>query len=190
MVRSAALLGMSVGLLLGASEAAVGQDASRAPEDGSYGVFFDLPSGGGTGFGLRKMLSPSANLGLGILVDYRWDERERTGEPTRSGEIWRIGVRPDVRLYKGGTGSVLPFLALAAEAAFTENDEGPFSRSGLDLGGSVGIGAEWFPVSGMSVSGSTGAEVVFRRQDLDPETSSRSFVLRLFRSALAFNLYF
>lgn len=163
------------------------QSDSVLPAIGSYGVSFGLPSGGGAAFGLRKMISPTTNAGLEIQIDFVWQDvaGEAVGpQPART--RFALGVSPDVRLYRGSSGPVVPFLELGATFTYQNGSSGWW---GVDnaLGG--GLGVEWFPLEAMSVSGSTGARASYRYQSAG-SSSVKSVILNLFHSELLLNLYF
>ena len=171
------------------------QESANVPEPGSYGFSFDLPSGGGTGFGIRRMMSPSSNLGVSIVVGYRKDDSERPAEPDETRTSWSIGLRPDLRLYRRNARSVLPFLSLEAEVGYNKQTADEFEASGFKLGMGVGVGAEWFPLEEMSISGSTGVNIAYRRRTtaadiLEQSLTDSALVVGLFQSALQLSLYF
>ena len=159
------------------------QSDSVLPASGSYGVSFGLPSGGGAAFGVRKMISSTTNAGLEIQIDFAWSDNAPAGaQRTR----FALGVSPDLRLYRGSSGPVVPFLELGL--AFTYQN-GPADFWGVNNAVGVGLGVEWFPLEAISVSGSTGARASYQYWTATGG-SNQSVGVSLFHSELLLNLYF
>jgi hypothetical protein len=81
----------------------------------------------------------------------------------------------------GGAG-----IGLAAGGEYADGPEGSWRAMGLL---EAGVGAEWFPVSGVSLSASTGIRATYGQnsgQGWSTETAS----VNAFRSSLLLNLYF
>lgn len=159
------------------------------PEVGTYGVAFNLPDGGGAGFGLRKMISERTNLGIDVTLDLDRREFEDEAIGTDAATDWSIAVSPDLRLYRDARGPVVPFLEIDALLGYAEESD---VRSGITVGAGAGIGVEWFPLDGMSISGSTGVSARFSHDESDTASpaSRDQFLVTAFRSQLTLNLYF
>lgn len=161
------------------------QDDSSTPAPGTYAVTFSLPSGGGGGFGVRKVLGSGANAGLELLLGYSRNSTDaQNGEVTRS--RYHLGLAPDVRLYRGSAAPVIPFVEISGDVSYLGSDDDAWE---LQAGTGIGLGVEWFPLTSMSVSGSTGLRLQLARTENDLVTSNR-LSLASVRSALRLNLYF
>ncbi len=156
------------------------------PSEGSWGVSFNLPDGGGTGLGVRKMVSDRTNFGVDLTLDV--DRRElENGAVSDERTSWIVGVNPDLRLYRSARGPVVPFIEVEARVQYGESNE---DVSSFGAGAGLGLGVEWFPLDRMSISGSTGLDVDYTRADAPSDTSSNRTSVRFFRSELTLNLYF
>lgn len=180
---------LTCALLLWGPASLAAQAESVTPSEGSYGLWFSLPDGGGAGLGVRKMLSSTTNFGIGVVFGFRWEDVDIPAGPQDARTSVSVGLRPDVRLYRSTSGRVIPFLALGGRFAY-QKQSGAFDAWAVDFGTDVGIGAEWFPVDDMSVSGATGVEVLYRHATNGGGGTNRSFALSVFRSELSINLYF
>jgi len=162
------------------------QEARAIPEPGRYGLSFRLPEGGGTGFGIRRIMTERINLGLEITFDYAWAETR--GEPLDLKSSGRsMGIHPDLRFYLRTTGRIVPFLMVAAGI---DHAKSPTDESFLGYLGRAGIGAEWFPVDRVSVVGSTGVGMTYSHLERTQNRERNNFDLTMFRSAITLNLYF
>jgi hypothetical protein len=166
--------------------AIVAQSQSSLPAAGSYGVSFSLPSGGGAGFGVRKMLSSIKSVGIEFQGGLSWREASQPSGDQESRTDVRLGVSPNIRLYNRVAGPVVPFLQVVGSLAYTS---APNDGWAVDGGGGVGLGVEWLPLPGMSISGTTGVNAVYRHS-VGGGLSQNSFNLGAVRSQLELNLYF
>jgi len=164
------------------------QEDPRVPAAGQYGLSFSVPEGGGAGIGIRKMLSERANAGVDVTLDWSWSDIDRPtplpDEESRS--TFRIGVMPNVRLYRGELRAVMPFVAFAAGGEYADGPEGSWVATGLL---EAGLGAEWFPVEAASLSASAGLRASYGHAS-SQSSSMETVGLGAFRSSLLLNLYF
>jgi len=162
------------------------QSPTSLPAVGTHAVTFSLPDGGGAGFGIRKMRSATTNVGVEIQfgVSRRWvDSGDNNEFPPDGGTSWLVGLRPDVRLYRRTEGPVLPFLEWNGHLGYQGASGG---RWVVDGSVGAGLGVEWFPLQGMSLSGSTGLAGTYTGAD----SGAHSLAVGMFRSELILNLYF
>lgn len=182
---------VTLGLLLGvaASPSALrAQEASRLPSPGAYGLSFRIPEGGGAGFGIRKLLSQHTNAGLDVLVDWSWRDTDRPFGPQQDAETsFRLGLVPNLRLYKQISNDVLPFLLVGATGDYAN---GPNDGWGWGVGSQLALGVEWFPASGVSLSGVAGMRIAYRYSTDGQGSSIRLVDVGAFRSELMLNVYF
>ncbi len=180
MIRSVSAA--SLALLIVCVPTSVRAQGHALPSTGSYGLSFSLPEGGGTGLGLRKMLSSRTSLGTTLIFGAGWQERSDSLAGDHSNSSVSVGVRPDLRLYRRSAGPVVPFVGLDAELTCQSASDDAWA-----LGGGVGVGAEWLPLRGMSVSGWTGVATRYRHSD-SGRASENAFNVGVFRSELTLNL--
>lgn len=164
----------------------LGQSRTTLPAAGSYGVSFSLPSGGGAGFGLRKMLSSTKSVGIEFQVGLSWRDASGPSGAQESRTDFRLGVSPNVRLYNRTAGPVVPFLQVSGRFSYAS---APDDGWAVDGGVGVGLGVEWLPLAGMSISGTTGVSAAYRHST-GGGLPQDSFSLGAFRSQLELNLYF
>lgn len=182
---------MVVGAVLAATLHAPGlcaQSSRSLPPVGKHAVTFSIPNGGGSGFGIRKMRSAATNVGLEVQlgVNRQWvDTGDNNDFPPDDRTSWSLGLRPDVRMYRRIEGPVIPFLEWSGRLGYRRASGGPWA---LDGAVGVGLGVEWFPLEGMSISGSTGMAGTYSRSNSTSTTNN--LALGLFRSDLILNLYF
>lgn len=185
-MKSSAVLVLLFGILGLFPESVVGQTQSPLPDPGSYGISFSLPSGGGAGFGIRRMLTGQRSLGAEIQLGLSWQDVDYPDNDEDSRTAFGIGVSPDLRLYRGTSGPVVPFIEVEGTISYQRSSGGAW---GMGAGAGVGLGVEWIPLEGMSISGSTGIAADFGHNDNHGRSADRLSV-GLFRSELKLNLYF
>ena len=162
------------------------QESRVIPEPGRYALSFQLPEGGGSGLGIRRMMTERINLGLEIAFDYAWSETRGEGLDLKSSGR-SMGIHPDVRVYLRTTGRIVPFLLVSTGIDYAKAPDG---QSFLGYFGRTGIGAEWFPFDRVSVVGSTGLGMTWGHYDRNLGRERDSFDVTMFRSAITLNLYF
>lgn len=161
------------------------QSARTLPAAGTWGLFFDLPDGGGSGVGLRRMLSEDRSLGLVLQFNAASLTREH-GTPPVTDEHSRFfaGVGADLRFYRRARGPVVPFVQTGTFVGY-ENGSG----DDWSLAGDLALGAEWLPLDQVSVSAFAGMRAAWRRAT-DSTVRDTATSLGLVRSGLALTLYF
>lgn len=165
---------------------AAGQTNDRLPLKGQYGISFAFPDGGGAGLGVRKLLSSTTNAGLELQFSVSHRNTEHPPAADVSASVWSFGLAPDVRLYRKIGVPVVPFLALDGIVRFQHAE----NSNVFSTGAGIGIGAEWFPIRSMSLSGSTGAVARYDHQEQPDGRIDNIVSLGLFHSELTLNLYF
>lgn len=165
---------------------------AQTPNAGSVGVAFNLPEGGGSGFGLRYLWSDGINMGVNVTFDLDYELASDDEVPMdESRTTWALGFTPDFRFYQGTYESIAPFFELGVGVQYAKIPEEDLRD--LAVSGSVGIGAEWFPTRSVGISGSTGLRTTFLHSTTgedDDEVVQDSVSATVFRSALSINFYF
>ena len=191
--------------LPGPAELGAQQSRDHAPGDGEWSVMFTLfEPDVVTHLGVFRMVGDRINLGL--EADLNWADGEQRvepddGIPTRAeGTTWTASVGPTVRWYGSRIGPVSPYLRsrLAIGWGGSElyvNDVRQNEEESVSVNLSLGIGAEWYPVSGIGIGGHTGIQ--WTRTDTDRRSDSQGTDydgttqnLRTFRSGLVISFYF
>jgi hypothetical protein len=156
---------------------------------GDYVLSFELPEGGGPGFGMGFQTSTRTRLGFFLRGQWnRSDYEDTTTGAEGTSRSWSVEGGPELRVYGLQARRVLPFLHLAAAGGY---GEAPDESTQTLVRGEVGFGAEWFPVRSVGISGQTGLGI--RRTRAEPGTSgptTTGLSAELFRSGLSLNLYF
>ncbi|HEV2736792.1 MAG TPA: outer membrane beta-barrel protein, partial [Longimicrobiaceae bacterium] len=197
-------------LLATVHAAAVAQEAPAGPNalrKGAWSLSFDLPVGPGSGeelgagLGVWRMVSGRTNLGVDLDAQYHRTGAEDGAGGEREREFARARLALAARRYLDTGRAVAPFLAGRVGAGIfreaTDGDDlpGSIAGRGWSVDASGGAGVEWFPVRGVSVSGSTGVGIDFERSRApagpepgDAETTG--FSIGTFTTRLGFRIYF
>ena len=177
--------------------------AQNRADNGDWSVAIALfESGTGTVFSAGRMFSD--RLHGAVEVTYRRadvsDDPEALSVGVKANALsgeWLIG--PTVRFYGAQRGPVVPYLR--AKVGFG-NAVSDLTIGGSDLRdqdtftiqGSVAIGAEWYPVKGIGISGHTGfqysRETMERYNENDILLKRTTDNLGTFRSSLMLSFYF
>jgi hypothetical protein len=208
--------------LLSLAVPAAGQDAAPAADSavivmedsvprtslqkGTWSLSFVPPGYSGSGerteFGAWEMVGPRTNLGITLAVGVDGYETEGGGGGGTEAST-SVSLGATVKQYVMAPRDVTPFLlgSVAIGGAFTRRDrDDGYDESSRAVIGNVraAVGAEWFPVRRMSLSGFTGFVLNASRFDveqtwpdgkeIDGEGSNLSF--RSFTSALWLQIYF
>lgn len=193
--RSFILFAVAITAALSASAAAA-QEADREepwhPDWGDWSVAFDLPEGGGAGFGFWIM--SGENVALGLRADGSYGlHREETVDGELERTVMRASFGPAFKRYWWTGGPVAPFFRLGAEGTYSRvQSEGSPSEWRLGAGASLGLGADWFPAEGISIGGHTGVQGQYQWTTDDDEAADdlTSIIGSLFTSGLTLHLYF
>jgi hypothetical protein len=153
-------------------------------------------------FGAWEMVGPRTNLGITLTVAVDGSESDGgAGGGTDASTSVSLGA--NVKQYVMPPRDVTPFLlgSVAIGGVFSRRDRSDgFEDSSRGMNGNVraAVGAEWFPVRRMSLSGFTGFTLNVTRgtieqtwpdgTEIDGEASYVSF--RTFTSALWLQIYF
>jgi hypothetical protein len=210
-MRRSASVGVFLGMLLSLSSTVRAQERDPVESPLAAGVrslSFHL-SGSGTGsFGYWRMRSERTNIGweFGLGAQQRWGRFESAAgsESTQSGTGAFVTVGPRFRRYLETDHRVVPFVQTGVSVGYAfQRSESEASHEGTQLArgesghsgileGSLGLGAEWFPTSRVSVSGFTGLNsgVTYSTRSLSG-ASSRDWGLsaNTFTSGLSFRIY-
>lgn len=192
-------------LALAAAAALVAPGALRAQvpaEPGSFSVAASLfTDDTGSLVGVWYLLGERLNLGLEFEGNRSTSEETVTTRGTENSGVartreWTLG--PAVKWYGRSNGPVVPYLRAKAswghsrdELELQEELETEAESSVLLL--SAGIGAEWFPISQLSIGAHAG--VVWQRREVDNRTGQvdrdrTDTDLRTFRSGIELFYYF
>ena len=111
----------------------------------------------------------STLIGVGLRVGTRTDLILEGGGrlSDTDGTGARVFVlRPAIKRYLGATeGSVAPYLLVGVKAEWTRSDFGGSPITSQEIGGTVGLGLEWFPTQRVSVGGNVGVELLAVRRE-------------------------
>lgn len=175
-------------------------------QKGEWSLSFLPPGYSGSGerteFGAWEMVGPRTNLGITLAISVDGSETEGSaGGGTDATTSVSLGA--NVKQYVMAPRDVTPFLlgSVALGGAFTRRDRNDgFEENSRGLNGNVraAVGAEWFPVRRMSLSGFTGFILTGGRYEVEqtwPDDKQSdgegSFVgFRTFTSALWLQIYF
>jgi len=186
------LCGLSAFLVLTATSSARAEEGeSRAIQKGRYSVALSLPDGGGTSFGIWKMIAARSNLGLTLGINHEF-RRATDGPDTlrdeSGGGFWSVSFGPSLKRYLVVHRSVSPFLLGSLSGSYLWS-KGLYRRAATLA---WGLGADWTPLESMSIGGSTGiswTEAMESRSDFGaPKLSTSTF--NTLASALTLHLYF
>jgi len=174
---------------------AIAKGESRAIAKGRWSLAFALPDGGGSQFGVWKMVSGRSNLGLNLGIDHSFDV-ETWGPDSarsRSGSVyWTFSLQPSMKRYLFVRDPVSPFLSIALKGSYGWNESGPFRRLSRSATLSAGVGADWTPLRDLSIGASTGIEWTEGMvSENDPDATKNMFSLFGTRTgSLTLHLYF
>ena len=205
---------VSVGFLLGALSLGSTLDAqsdaaSESPlAVGVQSLSFNVTGDGTGSFGYWRMRSERTNVGLeiGFGGEQTWStfNAESGNESDQSTTRVAVSVGPRFRRYTDVGQRVSPFVQTGASVGFgyQRSEHSPGSGGGgevvqsghsVELNGSLGIGAEWFPLSRVSLSGYTGVNAgAAYATSKTSHSSANGWRLRAgtFTTGLSFRIYF
>lgn len=164
---------------------------------GAWSLAFALPSGGGGAIGAWKMISPRANLGVTVSLNYQLSQNRYSDSlapnPSVTSAAWTVGLTPSLKLYRRLRPNVAPYLLAAFNVGYHWYGNTERTRDySLSLGPSFGFGLEWFPLADVSIDGSAslGVSAQFSRESEDYGTiRTRSIGTATATSALALHVY-
>ncbi|MBW3552068.1 MAG: hypothetical protein KY466_01090 [Gemmatimonadetes bacterium] len=189
---SAALItGLAVAAPPAAAQQADRGDERWHPEWGDWSLSFHLPSGGGAGFGFWKQRGRDVALGLTVDGTLAFSDRENPDGDVSSSEV-AFSVGPALKRYWWRDGPVSPFFHTGLSATYRRAEVGATSSWRFGGGLTVGLGADWFPVQGISLGGHTGlgASYLWATDNDDVPGDQSLLVIDLFTSALTVHFYF
>lgn len=176
---------------------------AQAPEQGTWSVGLPLLTED-VGAVFNAGFMATSRLQVGLEIDFQAAEVEQeVNRPTlgfnSAVETQDLAFGPVLKWYGSGIGPVIPFLRFRGligwgNEQITVEDQ-PFRETDTTiLGGALGIGAEWFPIRQLSLSGYTGFDYTrqtLERLDFDGDAIERTGSdFGTFRSALTVTFYF
>jgi hypothetical protein len=201
LVQSAFLRTLALSLV---AAFALGQPLhAQGPEKGDFSVGILLfTAETGTVMNIGRQWTD--RLHIGVELDYRGASIHQEVTNVALGVETRVSrhdfaLGPVVRWYGTPVGPVVPFLRVRAIAGWGDEK---FEQAGAEqlreetntLAASVGIGAEWFPMRQISLSGYTGLQVSRVKTDRIFPTgefaTQKTINSGTFRSALSISFYF
>ncbi|MDT8437356.1 MAG: hypothetical protein RRA92_11455 [Gemmatimonadota bacterium] len=176
---------------------------SETLQPGRWSLGLEIPDGGGSRIGLWHMSGARTNLGLQVGVQWS-DSEDSQDEGGSSSEFagWSISVEPTLQRYLSTSEVVVPFLLFGVDFGIGQSRQRLLApdrpreslRTHYSLGARAGVGAEWFPLSRMSVGGHTGVRISYRSDDTEDtllsDRSGHTGSLRTFVSGILLRLYF
>lgn len=177
------------------------QETERMPDalsEGRWSFAFELPAGGGGAIGIWKLISDRTNLGLNLsfAVDRRTtDISSDGGGSSRALTHWDFAAAPALKRYLAARGPVAPYLYGDFSFLYSQTTFDPIDAKNwdVDLGAGAAVGADWFPLSRVSIGGYTGVMVRWRvseQRHVDVGGRSYDFSLDTFTSRLFLHVYF
>ena len=200
-LRARPLLALAALLALtgGVPDAAAAQEpAVETLVPGRRSVTFRALSGTNS-FGIWHMRDERTNLGLLVDVAIDYDKASADGDDNDLTDFsLLVGVGPEVRRYADISGRVAPYGFLGARLGLGwewRHDEPFDDESGwmASLGGSVGLGAEFFPIRSFSLNVQTGvgSTIAYRPiQQPGPDPSIFHFDVGTFTTSIGGAIYF
>lgn len=176
--------------------------AQEALQPGRRALSVDLPSGGGSTFGLWQVRSETGSRGLLLSLDLQAGESSSNADT--NGQSIAVAAGPAFKRYFSESSNVRPFIRTSAMAGgtFTRNEfvvdslEQSQHQWSVNATLGAGIGAEWFAVERLSVAAHTGGlSGGYARAKAPDGTETRtasnwSVRLRTLTSALTVQFYF
>jgi autotransporter-like protein len=196
--RGTTLAAATIAALVFADSAAAQE--SPVPESGTWNVSFSFPDAGGTSFGLTRMVGTGWSVGL--EVDFRSSDTDvapTEGSVAASSEVddRQFLIGPVIKKYLRHRGPVAPFIRTSFGAGWTNNTTRQTNATRqfdtFTFSVRAGVGADWFPVDGISLGGFTG--LLLNRTDAtntlnDVGLTQDSWAVTTFRSNLVLRIWF
>jgi hypothetical protein len=181
-------------------------DPTYGPRKGAWSLSFTAPGyalGERVELGVWEMVGARTNLGLTLEVAVYGGERDGDGGGDQDLANTSVGLGLNARRYLAMSRPVMPYLQgrVFGRGSYSRREgDGPAKDvNRVATAGVEGVlGAEWFPVRHVSLSGHTGLRFSRTTQDQevqDPqgneyEVSTREMGFQTFTSALALQIYF
>ena len=194
-----AFFAVAVGLwVVLAQTSPLSAQSEGVPGEGSWGLRFALPDGGGGTLGAARFLTDRTSLGVDLSFRYRSTESTGgPGGPLNESSGWSVGVTPELRHYLGRPRAVMPFVlsSLSVQRTSSTTGNGNIETRAWMTTARAGLGAEWFPTDWVGISGSTGIDALYVTTDNEritpPATGESSqWEVGVFRSEIYLSLYF
>lgn len=189
-----------------AGPASAQRSGGATPAGGDWSLMFTLFEPDAlTHFGVFRMVGDRMNLGL--EAEFTWADGDQEVEQVESGILirsegttWDLLIGPSLRWYGDRIGPVSPYLRSRLSVGWGGselfvNDERQRHSDSFAMQASVGVGAEWYPISRLGVGGHTGVSFTRNRtKDMNEQNGSQAESItrnvRTFRSGLVVNFYF
>jgi len=196
-LRSTGLVSAFI-LLLAAAAPASAQ--SPVPEKGTWSVSFALPEGGGSNFGIANLVGEQWQLGLEMNFQSSDTDLGPVGDNNAAeNEIddKNFLIGPVIKYYIGESGPVAPYLRASFGAGWNNNEVRQTNAVRVtkttDYSSRLAVGAEWFPVDGISIGGHTGVLLRYTRAEStinDNGVEQITWSTNTFRSGLNLRIWF
>ena len=192
--------GLASALLLLAAAAVPASAQSPVPDDADWSVSFALPEGGGSNFGLARMVGDLWQFGLEIGFESSDTDLGPVGnngaaENEVDDKSFLIG--PVIKRYIGVSGPVAPYLRASFGAGWTNNEVRQTNAVRVaktrNFSSRLAVGAEWFPVEGISIGGHTGVLLQYIRAENtvnEAGVEQITWSTNTFRSGLNLRIWF
>lgn len=135
------------------------------------------------------------SLRVGARTDFILEGGGRLSDEDGAG-YRAIVMRPALRRYLGSTqGTLAPYVQVGMKAEWTRSDFGSSSVNTQRIGGTAGLGLEWFPTQRVSVGGNVGVELLAVRREstlslTGPEPVSTGHEIGTASSGIRIRLFF
>ena len=186
-------------LLLLAPVHGAAQTPENVPGAGVWGVHFTLFDDDGSRiFGVSRMMSDRIKLGLELDLSYVSIEDEVEGPFGDDVTLEQYAVRPTFTWYGLRNEVVSPFLRGAVRYGWSSakgTSSGIREIASQVVGGTAAVGAEWYPLRWLGVSGFTGFQVTRTEEEIISDTDRlvrdrTTWSYATFRSGLNLTFYF
>lgn len=179
-----------------------GTAQSHVPESGTWSISLGLfDEDGGTELGLWRLFGERANVGFVVDANLDRSEDESTnlsvGAPAEV-KAWSVTIAPTIKYYLLRRGPVQPYVRTRVGYGFGKgwfeiNEDRQRTDDNRLVRLSAAVGAEWFPLEGIGISGHTGWQAL--RTSLERTTDNGTvrnvtWDTGTFRSGLRIQLYF
>jgi hypothetical protein len=148
---------------LAPAPALVAQETGPHPaaERGRRSIVLDIDGGPQIGFWTRRTDRTDLGLDLGLNAYLRDDLRQLS-----------IAVTPGIKRYLTSVAPLAPYVYFGLPLNYTRQDDDNVgtpdnTRHAVGVGGQVGFGLEWFPVTQVSIGGHVGFRTHYQSWDDD-----------------------
>jgi len=173
---------------------------SPVPESGTWSLSFAFPEGGGPNFGIANLVSDDWQVGLEVNLQSSDTDvgpvgDNRAAQSEVDDKSFLIG--PVIKRYVGARESVAPYLRASFGASWDSNEvnqtNGTRVTENTSYSSRLAVGAEWFPLEGISIGGHTGVVLRYNRAENtvnDAGIEQITWSVNTFRSEVNFRIWF